>query len=179
MTDRITSLRKTEVSRLKRAFNAATKRIRRYQAAHPALNENDGGYYIDGSYRQDFGSTGFAEPSFRMWELGNVKARTIFIYQKIDWSQWSRGSFDPEVDINEYRLAIEDRSIRTYGGHHDGIARLRLDELAEDQDFTLDMIVGITDLAIAFFATDEALKQAVEKFSKRMSHSARGKLVFA
>jgi hypothetical protein len=113
-----------------------------------------------------------------MWELGHVRARTVYIYQKIDWSQYKRGSFAPEVDIDEYRLAIEDRSLRTYGGYQDGTARIKLDELAKSEDFTVDMIVEITDLLAAFFVTDIAFRQAVEQFAKEMHHSSQNKLVF-
>ena len=167
------------MTHLKRSFAAATNRIRHYRTTYPALEDNESGFYVDGSHRRDFGSTGFAEPSFRMWEIGRVRGRMVYIYQKIDLSQYKRGSFAPEVDIDDYCLAIEDRSLRTYGGYQDGIARIKLSELVKNDDFTVDMIIEITDLLAAFFVTDAVFQKAIKEFSKEIYHSSQNKLVFA
>lgn len=102
----------------------------------------------------------------------------VYIYQEIDWSQWERASFTPTEDVDDYYLAIEDRSIATYRGYKDGTAKIDLKKLSEDQRFSIDIIVEITDLLTAFFATDTAFRRAVEEYEKKFYHPSRRKLIF-
>jgi hypothetical protein len=179
VVDRLATVRKEEVARLKRQLSAAVRSIRHYKRIYPAINENDGGYYLDGSERRDFGSTGFAQPDFRMWQVGYISNGGLYIYQEIDRHQWKYPDDCSPLDIDVYRLAHAVPNELMYGGSRDGIRPVDLDTLAKDTDrYTLDMIITMSSALEEFFATEEAFRAAVAEFKKEVRHDSADKLVF-
>jgi hypothetical protein len=163
-------MRTEETGRLKRAFDVATRRIEQYRKAFPAINDNDFGYYADGSSRCDFGSTGSSTVNYRMWTIGRLNDRYVYIYEEVDHRR--RTSYDNYEDAGThvYGLAIDDPNIGTYGGHRDGKASIHIDKLPDDRRFNIDMIVLMSDMLESFFATEASLRKAVRDFSERFNH---------
>lgn len=178
MDKRLEKLRRRETERLKRELGAAVERVRHYRAKYPAINQNDWGYYLDGSQRRDFGSTGVATLDYRMWEVGSLFGRRLYLYEEV--APGTKAAVDDCAlyGTDTYGLAVDDPERFTYGGLHDGIATIDLETLVEGADYTLDAIVWMSGALGRLFPTDKAFQRAVKTFTKEFVHQAAGDLQF-
>jgi hypothetical protein len=173
---RLLKLRCRETDGVKVALDAAIVRIRHYRAKYPAINTNDWGYYLDGSQRRDFGSTGFTPHNYRMWELGSMLGRRLYLYEELLPGVKLATDDCALFGADTYALAIDDPEAKTYGGHHDGIARIELGTLAENSEYSLDAIIWMSSSLARLFKNEKSFWRAVKQFTKRFVHQARGDL---
>lgn len=180
MSDRLKQMRKDEVARLSDELAKAIERIKHYRIVHPAINELDCGYYLDGSTREGLeDGGGFSRPTYRMWHIGSIFGRDLVIYEDIDWEAWDVWSSDAGIGIDSYGLALSDSGHTTYHNETLWIGKVDLDMIGEDTATSLDTIVWMSDSLARFFSDEVAFREVVDEFTSRFVHEAQSKLALS
>jgi len=164
-------LKLKEIEKLKRQRALAIERLKQHLALHPEQKVLQHGYYPDGSFRDDINQTGGTVcPSFHLWTVGHAADRDIYIYEDIDWDVYRESPIFHEVedlDVGTYGLAVSNPGVTMY--HNEGLYVGSIDDERLDKiDWSLELIIEITDL-LKLFYTPKDITRRVKEYRKQYS----------
>jgi hypothetical protein len=173
MASAITKARQARITKFRRAYHGAVRRLTAYRKAHPRVNVLHDGYYIDGSFRDMIDDTGgMISPSFHMWELGVTSdERTAYVYECIDWGAYrTNGPYvNPNViDTGTYAFALSDSTVPMFRGSGTYVGSIPSSQFAHI-DWTTDVIIEATSMLQRAFERAD-MDTRIATGSKRFIH---------
>ena len=153
-------LRKKELLKLKEQCKLAVERLRDVQQKDPRVSVFSW-FYSDMSFRGDVNYNGLGEaPSYRIWEVGAIKDRWVYIYQQVDMEMWRKLPDAPYgwIDIDRYEVAASDHTMATHQNVGVYIGTVS-DEDFENPEWSVDMIIELNDLLNQFYTPTDVARR--------------------